>query len=498
MIRKQGIGRNTLALVVANGISSVLSIVRGFYIARFLVPADYGVWSLISALMNYANYADVGINTGMMLEVPKLMGQDNTNEARRVQRQAYSATLAVCGAMTFFLTLISFLPFQLNGVQIIGIRIVAAAVLVFALLNYYTVVVRIREGYRLIGLSTVITAIVGTSGIIVASVTLHTLRMEIVAWISLLGSAAAALLLGFVARPQLAWPLDGRELRRLMKIGLVVSLLPIAFTLFQSIDRWIVAMYVPASALGYYGLGATMGLLLYMLPNTLAIVLFTRQIERFGATGDPKASESLVSAPLFFSGYIMAFVAGGLTLSMPFLIHYLVPVYSPGTRAATFQVIGNCLLFAVPVASNFLISTGRKEPMFGALAVGTIVEAGLVFVLVQTSWGIDGAALAVLISDAVYGGSVAYLAVRLLGGTTLRQLGRAGLCFAPFAVCLPVAGFLLMDNPLSGAMWTDVIRLTAHAIVYMLICVPICLVVASRSGLSGSTVFGAVRKAMAA
>jgi O-antigen/teichoic acid export membrane protein len=433
-------------------------------------------------LLNYTNYGDLGINTGLILEVPKLIGQGNIEEAERVQRQAYTATLVVSGLIALLVISIAFIPFHSGILQTASILIVASAVLVLALLNYYHVVARFQERFGLIGLSIVITAIVATAGVVILGINMQHLRVEIVALIILLGFAAGALLLGIVMRPSLAWSLNRVDLRRLIKIGLPISLLPIAFTLFQSIDRWVVAILVPTQALGYYGLGTTLGVFLYMLPNALAVVLFTRQIERFGATNDPKASEPLVSPPLLFSGYTMALLAGGVALAMPYIIHYLVPAYWLGMRAAIFQVTGNCLLFAVPVASTFLISIGQQRRVFGALAIGIIVEAGLVFVLVQTPWGIDGAALAVLISDAVYGGLVAFLALRLFGGTMRQQLCRVASCFIPFAICLPVSTFLLSVNAVNGTLWNDLSRLVVYGIVYLVICGLLYLLVAWMSG----------------
>jgi O-antigen/teichoic acid export membrane protein len=465
--------------MLANG----LSIVRGFYIARFMIPAEYGVWSLIAVFLNYANYADVGINTGVLLEVPKLVGQGRQDEAQRMVRQGHTATLAVCGTGALLIMLTSFMPLQINSSHTASIRIVAIAILVLGLLNYYHVIARIQDRFGLIGLSTVVTGIVATAGVIAVVLIILELKVEIVVLTSLLGSGAAAFLLGLSVRPYLAWPPDWLGLWSLMKVGLPISIIPILFTFFLSADRWVAAILVSPEALGYYGLGTTIGILLYMLPATLAVVLFARQIERFGATSDPKASEPLVYLPLLLSAYSMAIVGGIIALSMPFIIHNFFPAYWPGRHAAIFQVVGNCLLFAVPVASNFLISTDRKQQVFSALTVGMLIKIGLVGVLVQTAWGIDGAALAVLVSDAVYGGVVAFLALRLFGGTMLKQLGSLALCLVPFGICLPLAALIIDTGPLSGFLESDIASLVKRLGLFGLLSCPSCLIAIWASGI---------------
>jgi len=470
-------------LLIANGISTLLGLARGFYIARILSPSDYGAWTLLSVLLNYTNYTDMGVNTGFILKVPGLIGQGRLDEAQRVQRQAYTATLIVCGAIALVVVLISFLSLGFSVSTIAILHIVAVAILVTAVLNYYQVVARIQNKFLAFSLSGLLAAGVALGGVIVVGVLPLTFKVELVGYVSVLAAAAAALLLSMTTRSAPLWPPNWRDISRLVAIGLPVGLLPIVFTLFQSVDRWVVAVMVPVANLGYYGLGATLGLLLFMIPNTLAVVLFTRQIEQFGATGDPRSSESLVLPPLQFSGYIMALMAGGTVMVVPFIIYYLLPNYLPATRVAIFQVIGNCLLFAVPISTQFLASVKQIWRVFSVLLMGALIEALLVALLVLTPLGIDGAALAVLISDAIYSIAIAFLVVRLFSGTLLGQFSRVALYFLPFSICLPVAWFILIMNHVRGELWSDLLRLAEYGALYLLVCGPLCLLTAWLSGL---------------
>jgi O-antigen/teichoic acid export membrane protein len=274
-------------------------------------------------------------------------------------------------------------------------------------------------------------------------------------------------------------------------VGLPVSLLPIGFTVFQSVDRWVVASAVPAATLGYYGVGTVFGLFLYMVPNTLATVLFTKQIERFGGSGNAETTETLVSRPILLSGYGMALAAGGVTLILPLFIHYLLPAYRPATRTATFQVLGNCLLFAVPLSANALIATGRHRPLFAVLAAAVGAEIVLVALFVRTRFGIDGAALAVLICDAAYGGVLAFLATRSAGRRWQSDLRRVGSYFFPFLITVPAALLLLPHPWPSGRVGEDMLVLTGRAAVLVLLCTPLCYVGARAAGLVAQ--FGAAR-----
>jgi O-antigen/teichoic acid export membrane protein len=469
-------------LLVANGASGVLGLIRGFYVARTMIPADYGAWSLISALLSYANYGDVGINTGFILEVPSLIGGGRLDEAERAQRQAYTATIIVAGIVATLVLVSSFGPARLVGGYQTSLRIIAAGVVVFALQNYYQVVTRIQNRWEEIGFATVATTFVGLAGVMVAGITTGHLSVDTAALFSVLGTAAAVLILGYVCPTAPAYPPDWALFRRLMAIGLPIALVPIASTVFQNVDRWIVASAVSRTQMGYYGLGTTLGLFLYMVPNTLAIVLFTKQIAAFGATGDPRTRESIVLLPIQFSGYVMALIAGAMMLAMPFIIHYLTPAYGPALRVARLQVVANCLLFVVPVGVNYLISTGQRRRMVVIVVAAALFEAALVAVLVRTKLEIEGAAWAVVVSDAIYSGAVAVFCLRAFRTGALVRARRAVLYFMPFGLCIPVALLLQPFNDVGGTLALDVGRLVVLGVAYGLLSGALCLAVARISG----------------
>ncbi|OFV91970.1 MAG: hypothetical protein A3H95_16035 [Acidobacteria bacterium RIFCSPLOWO2_02_FULL_64_15] len=471
--------------------SSVFGLIRGFYIARTMVPADYGVWSLVAALLSYANYADTGVNTGFILEVPRLIGVGHMDQAIRVQRQAFTATLLVTGVVAALVFTGSFWPGLVAGQYGANLRIVAAGVVVFGLLNYYQVVARIEDRWQAIGAATIATTIVSTAGVVVAGTVTGHLTVEASALFAVLGSAAAVLMLFAGKRSAPAWQVDWAVLRRLMAIGLPVSLWPLGFTAFQNADRWIVAGAVSRTDLGYYGLGTTFGLFLYLVPNTLAMVLFTRQIAAFGATGDPRKSESIVLPPIQASGYVMAWLAGAMVLAMPFIVHYVTPSYSPALRVATLQVIGNCLLFAMPVAANYLISTKRQALLVAIVGVVALFEIALVAVLVRTKLGIDGAAWAVLVSDGLCTGAVVTVCLRLFDIDLRAALSRVCLYFLPFALCLPVALLLSPFGRVTDVPSADGAHLLLLGIAYVGLSVPLCLAASKMSGFLAEPVVAA-------
>lgn len=480
---------HTAVLWGANAASTALSLIRGFLVARVLAPADYGTWNLLSTAMNYANYVDLGVNTGAILEAPTLIGRGQPEKASFVLRQGLSGALVITAGFACLLVLLTLGPFSfLNSAYA---RLVAISAVLAALLNFYQVGVRIQGRFALIALSNVSLSALGLAAIGVVVARGADDLVSSIALASLMGPLSAAAILRFPKRPARAsvdWrsvpimPFDWKSVRRLVVIGLPVSLVPIAFTLFQTVDRWVVAALVPPVEFGYYGLGSTIGGFLYTLPNSLAFVLYTKQIERFGSTGQPNASRHLVVGPLRFSSFAMAFAAGASLVFVPFLIRHVVPAYEPGESAAMLQIAGNCLLFAVPVGSNFLLSLGKQRHLFATLLLATGAQALLVMFMLRTPLNLAGAAAAVAVCDVLYGAAVTLLAMRQLGETLPNQLRYVALSFAPFAAALPASFALAAGEHLTGSLPSDVATLLIREALFCGPYLSFCCIIAPAAG----------------
>ena len=473
---------STAVILAASGVSNVLGVVRALWLARVMVPVDYGVWSLISTLLGYAGYADLGLNTGFILQAPRQIARGQARDAEVTGRQAFSGIVAVTGSLAMVLFGVSLVPISFITPVRGSLRIVATGIVLLGLANYYQVVLRIRHEWRRIGAAMVVTAAVSTGGVMAVTYVAGEITVEAVAAAAVAGTAAAACLLGYWSGARLAWPLDASRLRHLFLLGLPVVFLPVGFTMFQNLDRWIVAMVVPGVDLGYYGLGATFGGFLYVVPVSLATILFTRQIEIFGASGDATSGRAMVLPPIQLSGYVMAGMAGALALAMPFILSHLAPAYKAALPAATILVIGNCLLFGVPVGSQYLISVDRRKTVLLGLAAAMAVKVLLVALWVRTDLGVTGAAIAVATSDAVYCAAVIFYCLRLSDPSCARAPLRVLIYFFPFAICLGIAFLLYPGSVSSQGITRDGLTLLWLESAYVAMTGLLCLIFSRNTG----------------
>lgn len=482
MKKSRGILGATFAVSAANIVSGILGVGRGLYVAHALPPAEFGIWTLMLTLLGYASYSDAGVNHAMLVEMPRRMGRGDEEGADRVERESFSSIALISGTISIGLLIAALIPHATGSRWWRLMVLLSAGVFVYAMLNFYNVAVRVRGDFTAISVSVVAAAVVSFAAVIVWQLLQHALTADAVSAALIGGQLVGLLVLLRSGGGHLRWSFDWRALAVLLRIGFPLSLIPIGFTLFQSIDRWIVARAVEPRVFGYYGFGATIGTFLLLVPNALTYVLFTKQLQRFGATGDARASASLVWPPLVACSALMTLAAAEAAVALPFLVRYVLPAYTPGTFAAILQVIGNCLLFAVPVSSAYLISINRQREIYVALAASLAGEALLVAVSVYATRSINGAAAAVLASNAAYSALLTTLALRRLAGGGRDVLGRLFRILSPFVLAGGAAVALMWIDPYAGTLGSDSVRLLWHGAAVALVCVPLLVWMAIREG----------------
>ncbi|MFC1876996.1 hypothetical protein ACFL2E_06975, partial [Thermodesulfobacteriota bacterium] len=99
----------TTRLTIATYISQAFFMVRGFFIARLLGPSMFGYWSVIKTFLVTGFYLNMGVNSGMVREVPFNRGRKDAGQVYLLQQSALTwnvllslmvAVMAICLTFT--------------------------------------------------------------------------------------------------------------------------------------------------------------------------------------------------------------------------------------------------------------------------------------------------------------------------------------------------------------------------------------------------------------
>ena len=441
-------------MLFSTATTTLLGAIRTLVLARFLSPTEYGLFNVINMILNYANYADFGTNAGVMYRSSVLLGEGKVTESLDLRKSMLFFTMVLSVGLSAILFTSLVLPDYMVGSYATVLFFAGIAIPIFLLQNYFHVEARVRDNFRLLGMATVLGALASLIfTMLVVTFGASTRHVDAMVITGLAGAALSVMLLAGNLRMSVVRELDWGQIWRLMRLGMPLTVIPIAYVLFQSVDRWVIVNAVPSAVFGYYAFGTTIGTMLSMLPNTLAIVLSTRLIRRFGRSQDPRDSSVMVLSSLWVSAYSMAFIAGGFVLTLPYLLVYVFPQFLPGADVITILVVANCLLFSIPVTSNFLLASEKKGLLLATLCGAILVEGMLVFVA-QRAGGIEGASYAVLCCDTFLSIFLVGVGCSLLDGKFNWHIRRMVGLFLPFVVCIASA-LLVQNSHMTGQFHID-------------------------------------------
>ena len=162
------------------------------------------------------------------------------------------------------------------------------------------------------------------------------------------------------------------------------------------LDMFLVAYFLDVSAVGYYAIAVGIAERLWMIPNSLATVLFPR----VAAIGGNSANHLTCKTSRHTLILVFALSLPLIALAKPVILLLFGPAFLPSVKPLVFLLPGVIALSFAKILTSDL--AGRGRPEFGALAafVSLAVNIPLNLFLIPR-WGISGAAFASTIAYAL-------------------------------------------------------------------------------------------------
>lgn len=272
-----GLGSRTILLVA--------SLLATPFTIRLLGPTEYGLWSLIQALMGYLIIADVGMaSASTKFAGEQHVRHDNRGEAAVIWT-ALAITLGVTSIAVLGLTVISpflvtqilHVPPRLRASGILAIRIVGATVLARSAAGTLNTPQMVR--IRWCGLTIAVSGPALIQVVAMPFVLAATYANVVAAASVTAGAAILSLLINAVLaaklQPRLLRPhLDGTALLPLIRYGGALVLSGFAAIPLTTADRFLLAYFRSLTDVAYYSVAMALATLMTIVPGAVTAPLF--------------------------------------------------------------------------------------------------------------------------------------------------------------------------------------------------------------------------------
>lgn len=375
---------------VSVGTSQVISMGAAFgvtvVLARWLEPADYGVYALIVALLLWiGNFSEIGVFSA----ASRVLAHTDDEAARR-DLTGVCLMVAIGLFVLFDLLVAAVAPFVDSVFDVKASQALLFAAPVAGGLALEMAVQYLCQGTRrstLLATRNVIARPL-TLALVIGAHFLDVLTVSFACWAFALGSTVAACVVFVRLRPTRGrlwegWSAIRAEMGRAndgaMYVGRVVG-----SSLFN-IDRMLIAYFLTSAAVGYYALAFSL-----VAPITLGV----QSIAIAGYAGLARSREIPRNLLFVSLGWLIGSAALGYVVITVFIERFL-PAYRPALGILVPAILTAAVLGVVALFNQFLSAHGRGRTLRRISFIFAVANLGLYFALIPIA-GIKGGAYASL------------------------------------------------------------------------------------------------------
>lgn len=338
-------GGKTIALVSGtNLINSIVAIVSGLVIARWMLPEELGVFNALSIFTSYIILIQLGIPSGMSRDLPYYFGQGNTNHATDLAATAkfFMMGLALISFTVCLLLAIYFVCIEnykyAAGAFVVGVTSAQALYVT----KYLKLLYRTNNHFNLLSKIDLINTVVNLVSIVLVynflfyGLCLRAILLALVEWY-------------FVEK----WkPLnaqttfDRTHFKNLLKVGMPIYFVANVYGLWPTFQRTLILSLLGAKGLGLYALANIVQGMLGTFNNAIASVSFPKMSLAYGQGASIKTLLKIPLSYFFISVGIYSFILLVGWPLFPYVVKWVLPNYEQGIEAAQW-------MFPVALVSSF-------------------------------------------------------------------------------------------------------------------------------------------------
>ncbi len=348
---------------------SFAQLLSGFFIAKFIIPEDLGLWNSLSLATTYAIFLQGGIINGLSRELPFHLGAEEREKAELLAGTAQTYVAFCC----LFAMLCGGIFLLLYGRRNFTFLISILAVMLVTTLsfyeNYLLVTFRSKHSFGKLAKAQFWIAL------------LMVLTVPLVYFWEYTGMLLRIVLItGFgvsllhVIRPmRIGWMWNWEALKALMKVGLPIFALSYIESTAGTFDKVALLAVGGLQQVGYYSFAMLIWGAFAVIPASLNSYLYPRMTYSFGRDGDPlslwrtawKWTVAVIALmlPLSVVGYLAA----------PFIIPILFPKYAAAVTATQIMLFG-AVFYGAAIGVNALWSMKAWKYMITYQLTGALLR----------------------------------------------------------------------------------------------------------------------------
>jgi O-antigen/teichoic acid export membrane protein len=367
----------------------ILGVVNAFIRPKLLTPELYGLWNLLSLIINYANYSDLGSRTSMRFLIPYNDARGEAQKVSDIKASVFYGTLYLRLILVSGLLLTALLTdFSLEVKW--GLITIATVIMIRWYYLYYISLLKSYQNFKLISQANYLrTSIAVFMGIIL----IYFFNIYGVYVTAIVSYLAVTLFLKSKYHSGHHTVFKFPVFFDLVKKGFPIIVFNLFVLLLRSSDRIIVASFLGIKQLGYYGIVGIVFSFFMQIPGASREVIEPRLMESLGKNSREENLREYFFKPLFNTAYYIPFLVGPIFFLLPLLIPLILPRYTPAIVPTQIIILGGYFLSMAYVTRGIIVANNWQLRASVVISCVLPINIFLSIFLLKIGLGINGVAI---------------------------------------------------------------------------------------------------------
>ncbi len=386
--------RTTTAIGLIGGTSYValiVSVIRSIFVMRLIGPRGRGIQRLAGIWKGYLTNVSMPWRHGVSKLLPLAVGAEDAERAAEVEDAGYFATALF--TLIAGLGMVIYAMFLLGGSweSRVAIAIGGGLLLADDIIALYWVVLRSWGRFHVLAVGELVRTF-GQLVLMVAGAWALGVTGVMLGW--LFSALVVLAYLEMASRIAVRVGVTWSHVRRLLLIGLPVSLISLSDALLRMIDGTVLVRFYGEEQFGLYSLAMQMASYLFALPRAAGFVIWPKVLQSYGAEDTPERKRRRVLLPTIGLAAAMPVIAGAAWLLLPPMVGLVVPDFLPAVPAAQILSMG-AIFLALPLSTDAALVADDREPLvIASKLTGAAIAGGGTWYLVTRRASLSGIATA--------------------------------------------------------------------------------------------------------
>ncbi len=346
---------------------SVISMIVSVLNMRWLGPSELGIWQSLCVISAYVPFLQLGVQSGLNLELPILLGKEDENKAREYIANAYYINIIV----TTLILVVGLIATAVVWIKGLGLKYVfgvlaLTAVNVGSSISYHFIA-RYRSSRSFDRLSSIMRFQIAALLLCIPFIYFYGF-WGLLLYNAIPGLVYAGLMIKRSPFADTKPKINKKDSFYLIKRGTIQMLYVQTATAIKTFQQMFLLRFGGSTYVGLFSPALAIGAVVNLLPHQLAQFLVPQMGYKYGSSGQAKDLWPCVKKILIYVPLAILPISVVLSLILPWLVNSFFQKYVESIQAMQIMAYGFIFSYS-SMTTNFLYTIkAYKEATFIILA----------------------------------------------------------------------------------------------------------------------------------